>query len=134
MTSDGVPEPQRGRAEPEIDPGSADSPWIESREGMLFFLNAVLVAPELMVLFPLAVRSLLSALGRPDRPSPILDTIPAVAAHVLPWVGWLLVVPLATAAWNLRVATRAVPRLALAGFLLVHLLFLAYTVRVWMSG
>jgi hypothetical protein len=29
-------------------------PWIETREGGWFFVNALLVAPELVVLFPLA--------------------------------------------------------------------------------
>lgn len=107
--------------------------WIESREGMVFFLNAVLVAPELVVLVPVVTRAVVRALGFVRRPSPILDPVPMVAAHVLPWVGWLLVVPVALVVWNLRLEARPGPRRALWLFLALHLSFLAYTVGRWIG-
>lgn len=110
------------------------TPWIESREGLLFFANAVLVAPELFVLLPLGLRVLLDPLVLHGRPSVMLDTIPAVAAHVLPWVGWLLVIPLALTGYNLRLEERRWPTAALKIFLVIHIGFIAYTVARWVGG
>lgn len=124
------------RPEPPVLPEEQEgaSPWIESPEGLLFFWNAVLVAPELFVLLPLGLRALLDPLVLHGRPSAMLDTIPAVAGHVLPSVGWLLVIPLALTAYDLRVEERRWPRTALAAFLVIHLAFLAYTVGRWVGG
>ena len=108
--------------------------WIESRRGLLFFANAVLVAPELFVLLPLGLRAILDPLVLHGRPSVMLDTIPAVAEHVLPAMGWLLVLPLALALYDLRVEERRGPRVALAFFALVHVGFLVYTVGRWIGG
>lgn len=116
---------------PEVDLEPDRGEWIESREGLLFFTNAVLVAPELFVLIPLALRAVLDPLMLHGRPSVMLDTIPAVAAHVLPVVGWLLVVPLGLTAYNLGVARRRWPRAALKVFLVLHIGFLAYTIAHW---
>lgn len=119
------------RREEEVDDRST---WIESRQGLLFFANAVLVAPELFVLLPLTLRALLDPLVLHGRPSAMLDTIPEVAAHVLPWVGWLLAVPLALTSYNLRLEERRWPRAALKLFLVVHIGFLAYTIGRWVGG
>lgn len=97
-------------------------------------MNALLVAPHLMVLFPLVLGVLLRGLGVVRGPSEILDTMPRVAQHVLPWVGWLLVVPIWTTVKNLRMAERRGVRSALVVFLLLHLSFLGYTVVRWVVG
>lgn len=119
---------------PGVELGPDEGTWIESREGMLFFANAVLVAPELFVLLPLALRLLLDPLTLHGRPSVMLDTIPAVAAHVLPAVGWLLVIPLGLTAHNLDIEDRRWPRAALKVFLVLHIGFLAYTIASWLTG
>jgi hypothetical protein len=54
-----------------------------------------------------------------------------VAEYVIPWVGWLLVVPVWTTVKNLRVAERGGVRIALGVFLLLHVGFLGYTVLRW---
>lgn len=111
------------------------SPWVESRAGGLFFVNSVLVAPELIVLLPLLVGALLRALGLLEGPSRFIDPIPRVAAHVLPAVGWLLVVPLWTTWRNLQMdGVKPWARRALYGMLVLHLSFLAYTLSRWLGG
>jgi len=106
-------------------------PWIETRTGGLFFVNALLVAPALVVLFPLTVGALVGLLA-PDRPtSPFLDTIPFVASKSLPYLGWFLVIPIWTTIRNLRIETLALPRVALGLFLALHVSFLGYTVLSW---
>lgn len=112
-----------------VDP--EPEPWIETREGGWFFVNALLVAPELVVLFPLAVGALVSALAPGREPSPFLDTIPFVASRALPYVGWLLAIPIWTTLRNLRMAKVRAARVALGGFLLIHVAFLSYTVWAW---
>lgn len=109
--------------------GAATSePWIETKEGGLFFVNAVLVAPEVMVLIPLLLQALVELVNPARQPSPFLDTIPFVASRALPLVGWFLVIPIWMTVKNLAMARRLLPRLALAVFLALHLGFLAYTV------
>lgn len=108
-------------------------PWIESREGGWFFVNALLVAPEMVVLFPLTLRTLVGFLVPQREPSPFLDTIPYVASWSLPWLGWLLVIPLWTVWKNLRLERRTLPRAALLLFGAIHLAFLGYTVWRWVG-
>lgn len=112
---------------------SADTPWVETRAGGLFFVNAVLVAPVLMALYPWTLRALLRAAGILDRPSRILDPVPAVADHFIPVLGWLAI----PAAWlvlkNLRIAQRPWARRALWAFLAVHAGTLVYTVTRFMG-
>ncbi|RMH11254.1 MAG: hypothetical protein D6701_15305 [Gemmatimonadetes bacterium] len=115
-------------APPGGGPAAHDTPWIETPEGGRFFLNAVLVAPEFCVLVPLTVRTLLRMLGLAQEPSVFLDTIPFVAAAVLPRVGWLLVVPLALSLRARRHTRSVVARRWLAVFALSHAAFLVYTV------
>ncbi len=125
------------RAEPTrragAEAGSVDraDPWIETREGGWFFINALLVGPELVVLFPLAAGAVVSLLvpGRP--PTPFLDTIPFVASRALPYFGWFLLIPIWTTVRNLRMERMPVPRLALLAILVIHLSFLGYTVWSW---
>lgn len=121
----------KGEESPETFMGQG--PWIETREGGLFFLNAVLVAPELVVLFPLTLRFLVGLVAPERGPSPFLDTIPFVASQAIPLLGWLLVIPIWTTVKNLRMTLPALPRVALTLFLLLHLAFLAYTVLSWMG-
>lgn len=122
-----------GSGPPDLPP--AETPWVETRAGGLFFVNAVLVSPELVVLFPLVVGAVLRSLGLLQGTSRFIDTIPQMAAYVLPWTGWIFVIPLWSTVKNLRmegVGYRA--RRALWGMASLHLLFLAYTVWRWLAG
>lgn len=127
------------------DPSSHDSqrggqgdarqePWIETPEGGLFFVNALLVAPELVVLFPLTLQFLVGLMTPERPPSPFLDTIPFVASKAIPYLGWLLVIPIWTTLKNFRVEKAALPRAALMFFLALHLAFLGYTAWSWVGG
>ena len=94
----------------------------------MFFVNAVLAAPALMALYPWTIRWVLRTAGVLNRPSKVLDPVPAVANHVIPILGWLAI----PAAWlvirNLRVARRPWARRALWVFLAVHVGTVVYTV------
>lgn len=110
-------------------------PWVETPAGELFFVNAVLVAPELMVLLPLSAGALLRALGLLEGPARFIDPFPRVAAYVLPWVGWVLVVPLWTTWRNLKMeGVKPWARRALYAMLVLHTGFLAYTLWRWVGG
>lgn len=113
--------------------GEAAGPWIETPQGGWFFLNAVLVAPELVVLFPLLAGAVVGLLVPGRDPSPFLDTIPFVASKTIPLLGWLLVIPLWTTVKNLRMAGPLLPRIILSGFLVLHLAFLGFAIRSWMG-
>jgi hypothetical protein len=110
---------------------SRKEPWIETKQGEWFFVNALLVAPELVVLFPLAAGAVVSLLAPGREPSPFLDTIPFLASKALPFVGWLLVIPIWAAIRGLRMGGRLLPRIALGVFLAMHLGFLGYTIHSW---
>lgn len=119
----------------EVDLPERETPWVETRAGGLFFVNAVLVAPELVVLVPLVMGAVLRGLGLLQGPSRFIDTIPQVAAYVLPWTGWILVVPLWTALRNLGMeGVGPWARRALYGMATLHVAFLAYTVWRWIVG
>jgi hypothetical protein len=121
---------------PEVVP-RPDEPWIESREGMLFFVNALFVIPEYCVLFPLGLRTLLRSLGLASGPSVFLDTLPTLATHCLPYVGWFLVVPIVLIFKTFSVEGSGERsrwrRGALSLFLVSHLGFLGYTLRLWLG-
>ena len=106
--------------------GASPSPFVETRAGGLFFLNAVLAGPSLLVLWPVLLRAALHAAGMARGPSSLLDPVPEFAAQVGPYVGWLSVLPLGTTLWNLRMPVPAAARWALLGFGLVHLGVLAW--------
>ena len=118
--------------ETEIGRGK-NEPWIETREGGLFFVNALLVAPELVVLFPLALQLIVGLLASERNPSPFLDTIPFVASKAIPFLGWLIPIPIWTTVKNMRIESRIPPRLALGFFLLLHVGFLGYTIWSWVG-
>ena len=86
-------------SEPRLPEGT---PWVETREGGWFFVNALLVAPAFMVAFPWTLRWLLGMAGVASGPNRLLDTIPTMAAFIVPYVGWLAVLPLATTIHALR--------------------------------
>ena len=108
-------------------------PWIETPQGGLFFVNALLVAPELVVLFPLTLQFLVGLITEERAPSPFLDTIPFVASKAIPFLGWLLVVPIWTTIKNFRMEPLILPRMALGVFLLIHTSFLGYTILTWVG-
>lgn len=108
-------------------------PWIETRRGGLFFVNALFVAPEFVVLFPLTLGAIVSLLAPERPPSPFLDTIPFVASKSLPFLGWLTLIPIWTTIRNLRIETLMLPRVALVFFLFLHLSFLSYTIWSWVG-
>jgi hypothetical protein len=108
--------------------------WIETREGGLFFVNALFLFPYLMVLVPLLTRILVrGVLGGLPEESVIVDTFPMLAEYLLPRMGWLAVFP-AWLAWkNLGIEVRTLPRLALGFLLVTHLLVLLWTVTGWVG-
>lgn len=141
LPPDGGPEPAHpddpGPAAPAEDGGArgrrGDGPWVETREGAYFFVNGLLVMPELVILVPLGLKGLLSLFGAGGE-SVYLDTFPMLAGYVLPWAGWLLVVPIWTTLRNLRMELPGGARLALRTMLLSHVGFLAWTVWHWVGG
>ena len=114
-------------------PEASTEPWIETPQGGLFFINALLVAPELVVLFPLSLQFLVGLLADERAASPFLDTIPFVASKAIPFLGWFLVVPIWTTVKNLKMESLLLPRISLGVFLLLHLAFLGYTILSWMG-
>jgi hypothetical protein len=122
----------RDAATPDL-PSRSEDPWVESRAGGLFFVNALLAAPALMVLYPFLLRAVLRAAVGFDRPSPLLDTVPLVAAHVAPVVGWLALPAAALVVWNLRMVERRWARVLLWSFLVLHLGVLVYTAARWIG-
>ena len=108
------------RARPAEDEPPDREPFVETRAGGLFFLNAVLAAPALIVLTPLLVRGVLRGIGALEGPTRLLDPVPAVAAYAGPWIAWLSVIPLWTIVRNLRMELPAAARWTLRGFALLH--------------
>jgi hypothetical protein len=107
--------------------------WIETREGGLFFVNALFIFPHLMLAVPLLTRVLVRARGGFRRETAIVDTFPLLAEHLLPRMGWLLVVPLVLVVVNLRLESRPLPRRVLWGFLALHAALLGWTVAGWVG-
>lgn len=114
------------------NPGHAKEPWVETRAGGLFFVSAVFVAPPLIALYPVLLRGLLHALIGFDRPSRILDPVPAVAAYVAPVVGWFALPALWLTLKARAAADRRWARRLLDLFVLVHVGTLAYTISRWL--
>jgi hypothetical protein len=109
-------------------------PWVESRNGSLFFVNALLTAPLFIVLFPLGLGKGLRALGIAEGISSMIDVFPLLAGIVVPYAAWLLVIPVGLIVRNLRIEQARAPRLALVFFLLLHLAFLGYAASWWILG
>lgn len=97
-----------------------DAPFVETPAGERFFLNAVLTAPAILVLWPVFLRGMLRSLGALDGPSRLFDPVPQVAAYVGPWIAWLSVIPLVSCERNLRMPLPAPARWTLRGFQAVH--------------
>ncbi len=118
----------------ESEAGSGER-WIETTRGGLFFINALLIFPYVMVLVPLTTRVFVrGVLGGAARESIMLDTFPLLAGFLLPRYGWLIVIPLYLVVRNLRMEEAPWPRAALLLFLLVHLGFLGWTGAGWMGA
>jgi hypothetical protein len=94
----------------------------------MFFVNAILVSPIFMALYPWTLRWLLRVTGVLNRPSRILDPVPAVADHFIPVLGWLTIPALWLLWTNLKIADRPWPRRLLWLFMAAHLGTLVYTV------
>ena len=107
-------------------PDPSVEPFVETPAGGLFFLNAVLAAPALIVLTPTLVRGILRGIGALEGPTALLDPVPAVAAHAGPWIAWLSIVPLVTTVRNLRMVLPTGPRWTLRAFALLHVGVLAW--------
>jgi len=123
-------EPTRmAAAEPE-----STTPWVETREGMLFFLHAVLVSPQFVVLFPLALILVLEPIGAPRSLLETLATIPILAGFALPFTGWLFAVPAWFALKARRETAPPLARHALMVFAVLHLGFVAYAAWFWLTG
>lgn len=115
----------------EIDRGE---PWVETKSGSLFFVNALLTAPLFIVLFPLGLGRGLRALGVMEGISTMVDVFPLLAGYIVPYAGWLLVIPVGLIVRNLRIETARAAQVALVFFLLLHLSFLGYAVSWWVTG
>jgi hypothetical protein len=112
---------------------SGETPWVETRPGGLFFISAVLAAPVLMALYPWLLRWGLRTFIGFDRPSRILDPVPAVAAYVAPVVGWLALPALVVVVRALQVVDRSWARRLLWLFAVLHLGTLVYTAGRWIG-
>jgi hypothetical protein len=119
---------ERGTTTPPEPPPTAPGtdPFVETRAGSFFFLNAVLAGPALIVLWPLLLGALLRALGILDGPSRLFDPVPQLAAGVGPYVAWLAVVPLVTTLLNLRMRLPEPARWTLRALVLVHVWVLVW--------
>jgi hypothetical protein len=118
-----------------VGPGEAGpTRWIETREGGLFFVNALFLFPYLMVLVPLGTRVFVrGVMGGMPEPSVIVDTFPVLAEHLLPRLGWLAALPGWLAWKNLSLERRTFPRVALGVLLALHLVTVAWTVTAWLG-
>jgi uncharacterized membrane protein len=133
----GVSDPPNGSWDRETQgpnrPERTEEPWIETRRGGLFFINALFIFPHVMVLVPLLTRIFIRARGGVQEESTILDTFPLLAEHMLPWMGWILVLPIGLVLMNLREETAPLPRAGLMIFLVLHLAALTWTVATWLG-
>jgi hypothetical protein len=110
------------------------TPWIETREGMLFFWNALLVSPQFVVFFPLAMLWIVAPIGAPESLVQTLKTIPTLAQFALPFTGWFFAVP-AWFAWRSRRETHAPIARQLEGmFAVLHVTFVVYAAWFWLTG
>ena len=120
-----------GPAGPSVD---RSTPFVETAQGSLFFMNAVMAAPALLVLWPVLLRVLLRGVGALEGPSPLLDPIPIVARQVGPYVAWLSAIPLWTCRRNLSMSLPVPARWALRAFVTVHVGVLGWWVLAVASG
>lgn len=109
------------------------SPWVESRAGLAFFVNALLFAPAFVVLVPLGLRTMVRLLTGVIRPT-VLDTIPLLAWYVVPFTGWISAIMAFLVVRNLRMELPVPARWTLRFFLVCHLGFALYSVWWWVAG
>lgn len=114
--------------------GPDAGPWIESREGMLFFANALLVFPQISVFFPLLLGRALAFVGVAEGLQEILSVIPALAARILVFAGILFLLPLWFALRTRRDTGRKSARAWLLVFAAAHASFVLYALVAWASG
>lgn len=134
MNASFAPKPMTRDALPSSRGELPEERWIETRRGGLFFVNALLIFPHVMVSVPLLTRMLVRARGGLAREAEIVDTFPMLAEHLLPRMGWLLVVPIGLILLNLRLERALWPRLALLAFLALHLAYLGWTIATWVGA
>lgn len=110
-----------------------ESPFLETRAGNWFFLNLLLATPAMLVGVPLLIRAVVGTLGLVQGPAPMLDTIPAVAAYAVPWVGplFLLAFPLIRRALSLDPPDWA--RRLLWAFAIVHASVITTALVLWVT-
>ena len=133
MSSSSPPSPVSRSATSAASTGPPEERWIETRRGGLFFVNSLLIFPHVMVIVPLLTRILVRARGGLQEAAEIVDTFPLLAEHLLPRMGWLLVIPIGLVIWNLRLEEASLPRAGLVAFLLLHLAALGWTVATWLG-
>lgn len=117
---------------PSAGGNASPSPWVETRAGGLFFVNALLVGPAFVVLFPLSLISMLRGAGIVGAEWSVLDTLPTLAGYLVPWIGWLALVPAGLCVRNLRMGVPRPAAWALRTFVLVHLGFVGWGVASWL--
>lgn len=115
-------------------PEPTEDPWIESREGMLFFANALLIFPEISAYFPLLLGRFLKFVGVAPGLQEILGIIPEIAALALPYAGIFFLVPLWFALKSRSETTCPRARWALLLFAALHASFVLSAVLFWTTG
>lgn len=107
------------------------TPFFETPAGELFFRNLLFATPAMVIMVPIAMKALLTAVGLLSGPSRIFDTLPIVASYALPYVGWLFALAIRPVLRNLTMPVSPRVRGVLFGFLLIHIGVLAATVLAW---
>ncbi|TVP74070.1 MAG: hypothetical protein EA352_11275 [Gemmatimonadales bacterium] len=110
-----------------------EDPWIETRRGGLFFVNALFIFPWIILAIPLLTRVVVRGLGGMQERIRIVDTFPELAEYLMPVYGWLTLLPIWLLVRNLRVEPAALPRAALVFFLLLHAAALLWTASGWIG-
>jgi len=100
---------------------------------MRFFANALLIAPEFMVFFPLLLGALVAPIGAPDSLLEILGVMPTLARFALPFVGWFFAIPFWFALKVRRESTKPLARGFLTLFAVLHASFVLYPIWFWVT-
>lgn len=107
------------------------TPFVETPAGELFFRNLLFATPAMIILVPIAMKALLTAVGLLSGPSRIFDTLPIVASYALPYVGWVFALAIRPVLRNLTMPVSPRIRGVLFAFLLMHIGVLVATVLAW---
>ena len=110
------------------------TPFVETSQGGLFFMNAVMAAPALLVLWPVLIRALLRGVGAVEGPSPLLDPVPAAARYAGPYVAWLSAIPLWTCLRNLGMIIPLPARWVLRALVTLHVGVLGWWILAVVNG